>query len=65
MRPTQQFMNICFIHVRLNRELLIFTNIKNTDGPSKTHGERCEVTTWEISDDVLLNGEYGDTCHIE
>lgn len=33
--------------------------------PSKTHGERCEVATWEISDDVLLNGEYGDTCHIE
>ncbi len=58
-------MNICFIHVRLNRELFIFTNIQNADRPSKTHSEKCEVATWEISDDVVLNGEHSDTCHVE
>lgn len=47
------------------RTLYLYKHKEHWSRPSKTHGERCEVATWEISDDVLLNGEYGDTCHIE
>lgn len=42
------------------RTLNLYKHKEHWSGPTKIHGERWEVATWEINDNVLLNGKHGD-----